>query len=489
MAYAPDQNTSIRAAFGINYDVLYDNIGLTVAPPQFQTTENVTLSAATPNFLANGGLPANATFPTLAAQRAATTGYVPNQVLPYSEQWTLGVQHVFHHDYTAEVRYVGTRGVHLDVQYQNNVQSPVTATNQLPTSLTGGSVTPNGSQTLAGLEAPQASGAPYYRVSSFYTGGLTSTITSYFPFGGSNYNGLQTQLTRRFQKGLLINASYTYSRTFDDSTADFNSTTLNPRRAQDTQNFHAEYSRSALDRPNRLTLVGVYDLPFFKSGNFWERNLLSNYEIAPVYTFQSPQYATVQSVTDSNLNNDSASDRVLINPNGIKGTGTGVVALVNTAISCPASTTTTGVVNGTTTVAKSCTANTIGYTAGVITGSGTAAVFTPNTTAYFVQAGPGTLPNASRQDLPTGRINNVDLTATKRISFTERYKLEIQLQAFNVLNHSQYLPGSLNTVNSISSTGTGSGNFINVTASQFNKKQVDFSNNARTMQLAAKFNF
>jgi hypothetical protein len=485
LAFAPDQNTSIRAAFGINYDVLFDNIGLTVSPPQFQTTENVTLSAATPNFLANGGLPANATFPTLAAQRAATTGYVPNQVLPYSEQWTLGVQHVFHHDYTAEVRYVGTRGVHLDVQDQMNVQTPVTATNQLPTSLTGGSVTPNGSQTLAGLEAVQASGAPYYRISSYYTGGLTSTITSYWPFGGSNYNGLQTQLTRRFKKGLLVNASYTYSRTFDDSTADFNSTTLNPRRAQDSQNFHAEYSRSALDRPNRLTLVGVYDLPFFKSGNFWERNFLGNYEIAPVYTFQSPQYATVQSVQDANLNNDSASDRVFINPNGIKGTGSGVVALVNTAISCPSTTTTTGVANGTTTVVKRCTANTIGYTAGSIAGT----VFTPNTTAYFIQGGLGTLPSATRQDLPTGRVNNLDLSATKRINFTERYKLEIQLQAFNVLNHSQYLPGSLNTVNSIASTGTGSGNFINVTAPQFNKKQLDFSNNARTLQLAGKFTF
>lgn len=485
LAYAPDQNTSVRAAFGINYDVLFDNIGLTVSPPQFQTTENVTLSAGTPNFLANGGLPANATFPTLAAQRAATTGYVPDQVLPYSEQWTLGVQHVFHHDYTAEVRYVGTRGVHLDVQYQMNVQTPVTATNQLPTALSGGSVTPNGSQTLASLEATQASGAPYYRISSYYTGGLTNTITSYWPFGGSNYNGLQTQLTRRFKKGLLINASYTYSRTFDDSTADFNSTTLNPRRAQDSQNFHAEYSRSALDRPNRMTLVGVYDLPFFKSGNFWERNLLSNYEIAPVYTFQSPQYATVQSVTDSNLNNDSASDRVFINPNGIKGTGSAVVALVNPAISCPATTTTTGVANGTNSVVKRCTANTIGYTPGTIAGT----VFTPNTTAYFIQAGLGTMPNASRQDLPTGRINNLDLSATKRISFTERYRMEIQVQAFNVLNHSQYLPGSLNTVNSIASTGTGSGNFINVTAPQFNKKQLDFSNNARTMQLAAKFSF
>jgi hypothetical protein len=176
---------------------------------------------------------------------------------------------------------------------------------------------------------------------------------------------------------------------------------------------------------------------------------------------------------------------VFINPNGKPGTGSGVVALVNTAISCPSTTTTTGVANGTTTVAKSCTANTIGYTSGTIAGS----VFTPNTTAYFIQGGSGTLPSATRSDLPTGRVNNFDLTATKRISFGERYKLEIQVQAFNVLNHSQYLPGSLNTVNSIASTGTGAGNFINVSAPQFNNKQLDFSNNARTLQLGGKFSF
>ena len=37
--------------------------------------------------------------------------------------------------------------------------------------------------------------------------------------------------------GLLVNASYTYSRTFYDSTADFNSTARNPRRPQDSQNI------------------------------------------------------------------------------------------------------------------------------------------------------------------------------------------------------------------------------------------------------------
>jgi hypothetical protein len=486
IAYAPNENTSVRAAFGMNYDVLYDNIGTTTAPPQFQTTENVTLSASTPGFLAGGGLPANATFSTLAQQRAATSAFVPNQKLPYSEQWTLGIQHVFHRDYTAEVRYVGTRGVHLDVQEQLNVQSPVTAANQLPTNLTGGSVSFKPANTLAALQAP-VNGFPSYAVQAYSQAGLTAaSITSDMPFGGSNYNGLQTQLTRRFMNGLLINAAYTYSRTFDDSTADFNSTALNPRRPQDSQNLRADYSRSDLDRPHRLTLVAVYDVPFFKNSNFFMRNLVGNWEVAPAYTFQSPQYTTVQSAADSNLNNDSASDRVFINPNGVKGTGTGVVALVNTATSCPAGTSTHGVANNTSTVVTSCAANTIGYTAGALTGPTSALVFSPSN-AYYVAGGLGTNPTAARNSLPTGRINNLDLSAYKRISFHERYKIEVGVQAINSLNHPQYFPGSLDTVNSIASTG--SRNFDTVTNSQFNQKRQVFSSNPRNLQLSGKIIF
>ena len=62
----------------------------------------------------------------------ATSAYVPNQKLPYSEQWNLGVQHMFAKNYTAEVRYVGTRGIHLSVQDRLNRQAVVTS-QQLPT--------------------------------------------------------------------------------------------------------------------------------------------------------------------------------------------------------------------------------------------------------------------------------------------------------------------------------------------------------------------
>ena len=57
--------------------------------------------------------------PTLAQIRAATTAWLPNQMLGYAMNWSLGVQHEFAHDYTLEVRYVGT-GVHLIEQTELN---------------------------------------------------------------------------------------------------------------------------------------------------------------------------------------------------------------------------------------------------------------------------------------------------------------------------------------------------------------------------------
>ena len=185
-----------------------------------------------------------------------------------------------------------------------------------------------------------------------------------------------------------------------------------------------------------------------------------------------------------------------MNANGVVGTASVVTPVLNGAIACPAGATTTiangGILNGTNTVATSCPANTIGYSAGVITPptTTTAAFFTPHPNAQYVEGGPGTLPNASRNTFPTSRIDNLDLTALKRFSFRERYRLEFQVQAFNVLNHSQYLPGTLNTVNSTGSTGSGPSNFVTVTAAgTFGNRNVAFSNNARTMQLAGKFYF
>jgi hypothetical protein len=174
-AYAPNENTSIRAGFGIGYDVLYDNLGTLSAPPQFQTTTDVdTTAPQTPGFLAGGGLPSTFTFASLAAQRAATSAYIPNQKLPYSEQWTLSVEHVFAKNYTAEVRYVGTRGIHLDTQNRINVQNRVLPSNQLPTYF-GSTPTPNSTNTLASIRAATPRIIPAYSAAGF-----TSNIVGFY---------------------------------------------------------------------------------------------------------------------------------------------------------------------------------------------------------------------------------------------------------------------------------------------------------------------
>ena len=94
---------------------------------------------------------------------------------------------------------------------------------------------------------------------------------------------------------------------------------------------------------------------------------------------------------------------------------------------------------------------------------------------------------AARNTLPINPINNLDATAVKRFSVGERYKVEFQAQAFNVLNHAQYIPGTLNNINSPGYTD--SLNYQTVTSSQFAQPGLFFKANARSMQLVLKFKF
>src|SRR6202000_450334 len=112
-------------------------------------------------------------------------------------------------------------------------------------------------------------------------------------------------VTRRFIGGLQLNLSYTYSRTMDDATAEVFSTTLTPRRPQNSQNVAADYSRSALDRPHRIPLEAAYDFQVKKDTSFLMTNEVGNWTIAPISTYESPEYVTVLSDVNSNLNGDS----------------------------------------------------------------------------------------------------------------------------------------------------------------------------------------
>jgi len=287
--------------------------------------------------------------------------------------------------------------------------------------------------------------------------GFTGNVTSFEPFGSSIYHGLQSQLTRNFTNGLQFQAAWTWSHMFDNSTADVFSTVLTPRRAQDWNNFGAgpqgERSVSALDHRHRITMQVMYDLPFFKKDSNWlKKNVLGNWELAPIYTFQSPEYATVRSGLDSNLNGDTAGDRTIINAAGDKSLGSAVTAVKNSA------------------------GLTVGYLA-------------TNPNAYYIQAGAGALATAHRNTLALPRINNWDLTAVKRFGVREGMNFEFQVQALNVFNHSQFVPGSLNQINSLGYTSGEVTNMLQANQPSFGKFSEVLSQQPRTMQLVLKFSF
>jgi hypothetical protein len=472
VAYSPGSsgNTSIRAGFGMAYDVLYDNIGILAPPPQIGSTADVNLNVGTTPFLATGGLPGGGTGITIlpkAVAIASTSAWLPPQTKwPYSINWNVGVQHSFAKNFTAEIRYVGTRGIHLDAQSRINVRSLVSPAHFLPTYLQAPS-----QPTLDALPNNLTSlNAPGRFIPEYANAGFAGNIVADVPLGSSVYHGLETSLNRRFSNGLTFQAAYTYSRTIDNDTADFFSTSLTPRRPQDFQNFAAERSVSPLSRTHRFTIAAVYDLPFFKSGNWLMRNVVGNWAFSPIYTYESPEWADVQSASDANLNHDSAGDRAIFNPGGVSGTGSNVTTLFSTNSCLP-------------TDSACLSAHTVAYLAN-------------NPKAQYIVAGAGALATSGRNTLATRPTNDIDIGTYKDINITERVKLRLGAQFANILNHPQYIPGSnpgtglgVNDVNSFPTTAGGYLNYLTPGNANFNNPKSVFASNARTIAIIGKITF
>ena len=100
----------------------------------------------------------------------------------------------------------------------------------------------------------------------------------------------------------------------------------------------------------------------------------------------------------------------------------------------------------------------------------------------------------------TPPTNNFDATAVKRFTVTERYRLEFAVQAFNLLNHPQFIPccgvgafpGALGgATNNVASQGvTGSPrNALEPQRGIFNNFSAVFPSEARALQLSLKIFF
>jgi Carboxypeptidase regulatory-like domain len=475
--FAPDAKTSVRAGFGVAYDVLFDNLGTLSFPPEFSVTQDVGplctdptnansakgLTCAgepvvgTPNFLANGGLlPGTGTgVTTFSTQKAAankTSAYVPDQTVPYTENYSLTIQREIGHGLTAEIGYVGDRGIHLPTQDQINIRAVVNSQNYLPTFAGTTDINGHGSNSST-LAAINASTTTSYIVPAYYNAGFTGTITSYQPFSQSNYNGLIANLQGRMKNGLQMQLSYTFSKTMDDATAEVFATSLTGRRPQNPACVACDYSLSALSRKHRISLEADYNFKAFKGSNWFMQNIVSNWQFAPIYTYESPEYATVLNGTNSLILPSSDGPymgRPVYNPHGVLNTVSTVTAI------------------------KSGT-DTVGYQAA-------------NPTAMYIKASTGTLGNTERNTLAGRPIDNIDFSASKQFTAFEHYTLQIGATALNLLNHAQYIDGgSIDDIGSFGDTNTLS--YQTITSGTFANSPANFNNNPRALALTAKFVF
>ena len=244
-----------------------------------------------------------------------------------------------------------------------------------------------------------------------------------------------------------------YSHNIDDSTAKFLTTYTTPRRAQDFRDLAADRSSSALDHRHRLTYEVMYEVPWYKhSSNWLLKNVVGNWEVAPIYTYQTGNWFTVQSGVDSNLNGDPAGDRAYVNPGGNPKIGSGTTPLMNSA------------------------GQTVAYLIG-------------NPAAGYVATPEGALATAGRNTARLNPTNNIDATIAKTVSVKEKYKLQFSGRFFNILNHPQYVGGDLSDVEPVASTTTQIHNFTVPSWPTFNRPSQAFSSNPRSIMIAAKIVF
>jgi carboxypeptidase family protein/TonB-dependent receptor-like protein len=222
------------------------------------------------------------------------------QAATYTELWNLTVQKQLGNNTTAQIGYVGSRGVHLPINYAYNIcqQSPAsTAAQATPTDPTFNFVGP--------VSTPYcpAAAAALNAAAGFSPGPVYYWLTinpGWWGISSSSYNSMQAQVDHRFSHNFSMLANFTWSKLIDDSSSDWGGFWSLDVLGQDFYNRKSERSVSAGDIPWRFTMAPVVQLPF-GPGQKWLSNgvaadVLGGWRLSAIYTISA---GTPFGVTDN----------------------------------------------------------------------------------------------------------------------------------------------------------------------------------------------
>lgn len=250
--------TIIRTGFGLFYDSIGVNKSSALqsgfsqsTPIQATLDSGLTYIANNANPFPNGLIPA----PGASGGLSTFLGqgfefYNRARTHAYSSRWSFGFQQQLR-DFVLDLSYVGNRGTRLGVDQRIN-EIP----NQyLSTSPSRDVATINYlSQTFPN---PFRGTNPIYGANTSRGALLRpypqfGTITVEQPMGYSWYHAFQARGEKRFSHGYTFQLAYTWSKAME---------AVEYLNVADTQPYE---SISALDRPHRIAISGIYELPFGK---------------------------------------------------------------------------------------------------------------------------------------------------------------------------------------------------------------------------------
>jgi hypothetical protein len=299
---------------------------------------------------------------------------------PAMYSWTLGVRRDVGWGTVVDATYVGSRGRYLEGQYDLNA---------VPDGSRFLDVNPqNDDPSIAGLQALPAEFLRPYRG--------YGTIRVRGHFGDSDYHSLQIQANRRYIRGVQFGGSYTWQRSRGTQDEDGDAQSISLNRPRD---FF--YSTVAQSQAHSLVISYTWDLPQNSGSNAIVRALANGWQISGVNAFVTGEWAQVNFTTTDNFDFTG----------GDGGQG--------------------GDVNGIRLVRPNLVADPMQGGGNPITGWF-------NTAAFARPTGRGDYGNSPRTVVQRPGINNWDLALFKNFRFAGDRAFQFRLEAYNVLNHTQY---------------------------------------------------
>jgi hypothetical protein len=261
VAWAPKtkftKQTVVRVGYGINYNTgQYAAFAQDLAFQQpFAVTQTNTLNTATS--------PTNCTFANMTLANGFNCSTQTTQSnYAVNRNYRLGMVQVFNVDIQ---RSLGM-GIVLNIGYNGAVSGD-----------------------LDMLRAPN-------RTASGVLNPTSNQFTYEDSVGFQRSNALAINARKRLQKGVSLQATYTYSHSIDNASSVGGS---GGSIAQDDQNLQAEESNSSFDVRHKLNGSWILELPFgpnrafLNKGGVWSK-IMDGYSVSGSYTLASGTFATPQ---------------------------------------------------------------------------------------------------------------------------------------------------------------------------------------------------